>query len=72
MKNYIVAGRIAGSFHAIPFHPFRVFHLRLVPKKIPGEYVLIHHLSFPRGSSVKDGIRPEDTAWCACNICQRD
>ena len=31
----------------------------MVPKKTPGEYRLIHDLSFPRGDSVNDAIAPE-------------
>ena len=34
----------------------------IVPKKVPGEFRLIHHLSFPKGSSVNDGISPEHTS----------
>ncbi len=33
-----------------------------MPKKAPGEYRLIHHLSFPHGVSVNDGISPEDSS----------
>ena len=29
---------------------------------MPGEFRLIHHLSFPKGSSVNDGIPPEHTS----------
>ena len=54
------AGRLAGPFHKLPFHPFRVSPLGVVPKKIPGEFRLKHHLSYPRGSSVNDGISPEN------------
>lgn len=32
-----------------------------VTKKAPGEFRLIHYLSFPRGSSVKAGIYSEHT-----------
>lgn len=32
--------------------------LGIVPKKAPGEFNLIHHLSFPRGNSVNSGIPP--------------
>ena len=39
--------------------PFRVSPLGVVPKKTLGEYRLIHHLSFPKGSSVNDGISSE-------------
>lgn len=33
--------------------------LGVVPKKAPGEFRMIHHLSFPQGSSVNDGIPAE-------------
>ena len=32
-----------------------------MPKKSPGEFRLIHHLSFPKGSSLNDGISSENT-----------
>ena len=32
-----------------------------MPKKSPREFRLIHHLSFPKGSSLNDGISPEIT-----------
>ena len=43
----LAAGRLAGPF---------VSPLGVVPKKSPGEFRLIHHLSFPKGASVNDGI----------------
>ena len=46
-------------FHKLPFYPFRVSPLGVVPKKTPGEFRLIYHLSYPRGSSVNDGISSE-------------
>jgi hypothetical protein len=48
----IVAGRIVGSFPPPLFFNFRVSPLGVVPKKVPGEFRLIHHLSFPRGASI--------------------
>ena len=60
LKKECEAGRLAGPFHNVPFHPFRVSPLGVVPKKTPGEFRLIHHLSYPRGSSVNDGISPEN------------
>ena len=33
----------------------------MVPKKTPGEFWLIHHLSFPKGSSVNDDISADNT-----------
>ena len=58
------AHRLAGPFQSPPFSPFLVSTLGLVPKKTPGEFRLIHHLSFPKGSSVNDGIPPEHTRVC--------
>ena len=51
----VKAGRIAGPFDTPPFNIFCASPLGVVPKKIPGEFRLIHHLSFPRGVSVNDG-----------------
>lgn len=53
---------MAGPFQDRPFYPFRVPPLGLVPKKTLGEFRLIHHLSYPRGSSVNDGISPAHTS----------
>ena len=36
--------------------------LGVVPKKNPGEFRLIHHLSYPKGYSVNDGISSEYTS----------
>ena len=62
LQKEISANRIAGPFNVPPFPDFRVSPLGVVPKKIPGEFRLIHHLSFPSGSSVNDGISPVDTS----------
>ena len=59
LSKELAAGRLAGPFECPPFPKFRVSPLGVVPKKTPGEYRLIHHLSFPRGDSVNDGIAPE-------------
>ncbi|XP_053164753.1 uncharacterized protein LOC128350441 isoform X1 [Hemicordylus capensis] len=40
------AGRVAGPFNLPPFDNLRVSPLGVVPKKAPGEYRRIHHLSF--------------------------
>ncbi len=45
-------------FTSPPFKQFRVSPLGLVPKKVDGEYRLIHHLSYPKGESVNDFIDP--------------
>jgi hypothetical protein len=48
-------------FPTPPFFNFRVSPFGVVPKKVPGEFRLIHHLSFPRGASINHGISPEHT-----------
>lgn len=52
-------GRLVGPFSDSPLPGLRVSPLGLVPKKEPGKFRLIHHLSFPKGESVNDGIDPE-------------
>lgn len=52
-------GRVAGSFDTPPMLTLRISPLGVVPKKIMGEYRLIHHLSYPHGDSVNDGIPSE-------------
>ncbi|XP_073419122.1 uncharacterized protein [Dendrobates tinctorius] len=55
-------GRMAGPFQSLPFKNFRISPLGIVPKKEPGKYRLIHHLSYPKGDSVNDAIPPEDSS----------
>ena len=64
----IDAGRIAGPFTAPPFGQFCVSFLGDVLKKVPGEFRLIHHLSYPKGLSVNDGILNEYTSVSYANI----
>ena len=52
----INAHRIAGPFSNPPFPNFVCSPLGVCPKKKPGTFRLIHHLSFPEGQSVNDGI----------------
>ena len=59
LSKELTAGRIVGPFDFPPFDPFRISPLGIVPKKSPGEFRLIHHLSYPAGSSVNDGIPKE-------------
>ena len=56
LSTELNAHRLAGPFSSPPFPVFRVSPLGLVPKKVEGEFRLIHHLSYPRGSSLNDGI----------------
>ena len=48
ISKELKAGRLAGPFCTRPFYPFRISPLGVVPKKTPGEFRLIHHLSYPR------------------------
>ena len=59
LSKELAAGRIVGPFDAPPFASFRVSPLGIVPKKLPGEFRLIHHLSYTEGSSVNDGVPKE-------------
>ena len=52
----IDAGRVANPFDSWPIPTLRVLPLGLVPKWEPGEYRLIHHLSYPSVDSVNDFI----------------
>ena len=68
LDKELTANRIAGPFQEPPFHNFRVSPLGVVPKKTPGEFRLIHHLSFPQGASINDGISSEHTAVCYSRV----
>ena len=59
LEKELEAGRIAGPFSSPPFPNLRCSPLGIVPKKDPSEFRLIHHLSYPKGSSVNDYI-PEE------------
>lgn len=63
LKKETDSGRIKGPFDIKPFADMKISPLGLVPKKIPGQFRLIHHLSFPQNSShsVNSGI-PKDHA----------
>ena len=57
----VAAGRIAGPFAVPPFPNLQVSPLGLEPKKEPDSFRVIHHLSFPNGNSINDGIAAHDT-----------
>ena len=61
LEHELAAKRLAGPFTSPPFPTFCVSPLGLVPKKAPGEFRLIHHLSHPHGFSINDGIAAENT-----------
>ena len=64
------AGRIMGPFLKSPFDKFVVSPLGLRPKKTPGEFRVIHHLSYPHGSSINDGIPREHASVHYASITQ--
>ena len=68
IKKELHSHRLAGPFQFPPLHPFRISPLGVVPKKTPGEFRLIHHLSYPKGSSVNDGIDSEHTRVCYATV----
>ena len=56
LSKELALNRIAGPFDKLPFQNFVCFPIGIVPKKVPGKFWHIHHLSYPSGSSVNDGI----------------
>ena len=56
LKKELDLGRIAGPFYTEPFRDFRISPIGVVPKKEKGSFRLIHHLSYPEGDSINDGI----------------
>jgi hypothetical protein len=56
LQQELQANRVAGPFRDPPFPNIQVSPLGLVPKKEPGEFRVIHHLSFPEGGSINDYI----------------
>lgn len=57
LRNLV--GRVMDPFKHPPFKYIQASPLGLIPKKEPGEYKLIHHLLYPDGSSINDGIPHE-------------
>lgn len=62
LQKEIDAGRMIGPFVAPPYPDFHSSPLALVAKKVPGQWRLIHNLSFPHGGSVNDLIAREKGA----------
>lgn len=59
LAKELCKGCVLGLFLIPPIPDLLVSPLVMVPKKAPGEFCLIHHLSFPRGSSVNNAL-PEN------------
>jgi hypothetical protein len=58
INKEVQAGRIAGPFNERPLPNLIISPVGLVPKKTPGEFRMIHHLSYPSGESINDYIDP--------------
>lgn len=57
------AGRVSGPHTIKPFDNLKISPLGIVPKKNPGEYRLIHHLSYPKNSNLSVNANiPDDAA----------
>lgn len=59
LKKELEAQQLTGPFRSPPLSPFWISPLGVVPKKVPCEFRLIHHLSFPNGAYVNGGIPHE-------------
>ncbi|MES9882605.1 MAG: reverse transcriptase domain-containing protein [Sedimenticola sp.] len=70
LASELAAGRIAGPFDTMPISQLKLSPLGIVPKRQVGQFRMIHHLSYPRGSgsSVNDGIDKEHTFVNYANI----
>lgn len=59
ISTEVKAGRVKGPFSYPPFHNLKVSPIGIVPKKTPGQFRLIHHLSYPKNHSVNFFIDPD-------------
>ena len=59
LAKEISQGRIAGSFHELPFVNVHISSIGVVPKKEVGQYRLIHNLSYPTDKSINEHIPDE-------------
>lgn len=59
-EMHVVAGRVQGPFDNKPFSDLQCSPLGLVEKKQPGEFRMIHHLSYPENRSINYGIPTDE------------
>lgn len=59
IQKELQAKRIRGPFINPPFQHLHISPIGVVPKKSPGQYRLIQHLSYPDMNSINDFIDPE-------------
>ena len=62
LAKELLAQRVAGPFSHPPLPNFRVSPTGVVPKKTPGEFRCIQHLSYTNGASINDGIPVEHSS----------
>jgi hypothetical protein len=62
LEKELALNRIAGPFNVPPIKNLIVSPLGLVPKKEPGQFRVIHDLSYPKGNSVNSHIDPYFTS----------
>ena len=68
LEKELCTGRIVGPFSRPPFDNFISSPLGVVPTKTPGEFRLIHHLSYPGGLLVNDFIPDQFLSVQICFI----
>lgn len=59
IQQEVILGRVRGPFSECPLPDLKISPIGIVPKKVDGQFRLIHHLSHPKGSSVNDSISRE-------------
>ena len=64
----VALGRIQGPFDQPPFPNIQFSPIGIVPKKKPGEFRLIQHLSYPEGHSINDFICSELSTVKYCSF----
>ena len=73
LSKKLDAHGFAGLFSSPHIPVFRISPLELLPNKVEGEVCLILHFSYPRGSSLNDGISSDYTtvSYVIALICLR-
>jgi hypothetical protein len=60
LQNEIDEGRVSGPHDSIPLENMVFSPIGLKAKKQPGQFRVIHHLSYPHGNSINSGIAREN------------
>ena len=68
IKAEVALGRLKGPFQNPPFKNMQISPIGCVPKKSTGDFRLIHHLSYPFGTSINDGISSELSTVSYCSF----